>query len=111
VIAAAQASLDDLFAPHNMAIGQRLYSSQLEQALMVPGAVAVQRLQVLEPGRIRRTRFRFFERWLGLRLDLFPTFFFEPELFSGPVDSADPGEGAFFALSGTPSIAQVSANG
>jgi hypothetical protein len=109
-IAAAQAAMSELFAPQNMAIGQRLYSSQIESALMVPGAVAVQGLQVLEPGLLRFVPLDF----LALRLGLLPSELFgplEPELFAGPVAFADPGEGSFFTLAETPSIAQVTASG
>jgi Baseplate J-like protein len=48
--AAAVASLDALFGPQTMAIGQPLYASQVESALLVPGAVALHGLSVTADG-------------------------------------------------------------
>jgi hypothetical protein len=109
VLAAAQAALIALFAPANMAIGQQLYSSQIEAALMVPGATAVQGLQVLESGQARYERARFFDL-PGVREDD-PVIVISDELFAGPIGVADPGEGAYFALAGTPTIAQAVSGG
>jgi hypothetical protein len=76
VVAAATAALDDpesgLFSPANMAIGQPLYASRLEAALLVAGADAVHGLTVTAAGS---------------------------EIFSSePVGWADPGEGSFYVL-------------
>jgi hypothetical protein len=109
VLAASQAALTALFAPANMAIGQQLYSSQIEAALMVPGATAVQGLQVLEPGSIRFER----ESFLVPELRRFGTRVTEIEsgLFAGPVGVADPGEGSYYTLAGAPSISQAVSGG
>ena len=80
---AAKAALTALFSPGRMPIGATLYSSQIEAALQVPGAVAVQGLSVLAGT--------------------------EPA-FAGPVAAAIPGEGAYFTL-GSSSITAVSADG
>jgi len=107
VIAAAQAAIAQLFAPANMSIGQTLYSSQIEAALMVPGAVAVQSLDVLVPGLLRFRPATFlvpgFGRIGGTTLQL--------GLFAGPIASAAPDEGSFYTLAGTPNIQPVAANG
>jgi Baseplate J-like protein len=108
VLAAAQSAVVELFAPINMAIGQLLYSSQIEAALMVPGATAVQGLQVLEPGRIRFERAGFLAPEFLRFLPVVPI---EAQLFTGPVGVADPGEGGYFTLSATPSISQVTSGG
>ena len=76
VVAAATAALADpatgLFSPARMAIGQPLYASQLEAALLVAGAEAVHELTVTAGGS---------------------------EIFSSePVGWADPGEGSFYVL-------------
>jgi hypothetical protein len=86
VVAAAKASLADpavgLFSPANMAIGQELFVSQIEAALLVEGAVAVHALGVSGGGT---------------------------EL-SGVVGSASPGEGAFFVLESS-TITPVASDG
>lgn len=76
VKAAAEAALTNpetgFFSPASMRIGQSLYSSQLEAALLVDGAEAVLGLTVTAAGG---------------------------EIFaSEPVGSANPGEGAFYVL-------------
>jgi hypothetical protein len=75
VLAAAQAAVSDpatgLFSPAAMAIGATLYSSQIESALLVDGALAVHGLQVLAGGA---------------------------PLFAEPVGYASPGEGGFYTL-------------
>ena len=110
VLAAAQAAVAEMFAPANMAIGQQLYSSQLEAALMVPGATAVQGLQVVVPGRIRFQRATTFDvPGVGRRGPVVGPL--ENDLFSGPIAVADPGEGSYYTLSGTPSITQVTSGG
>jgi len=118
VIDAAQVALAQLFAAAGMGIGQTLYSSQIEAALMVPGVVALQGLKVLEPGLFRFQRLRFLFSRFGPIRGLGPiggfgpiAELFEPELFSGPVGSADPGEGGFYTLSGTPNLWPVTTNG
>jgi uncharacterized phage protein gp47/JayE len=73
VIAAASASLDDLFSPPSMRIGRRLYTSQVESALLVAGVVAVHGLTVRAGG----------------------TDIFNDE----PVGWGAPGEGSFYVLS------------
>jgi hypothetical protein len=88
VKAAAEAALANpetgFFSPAKMPIGQPLYSSQLEAALLVEGAEAVLGLAVIEAGR---------------------------EVFaSEPVGSANPGEGAFYMLRAS-TISAVMANG
>ena len=54
VVAAATAALGDpangLFSPSNMVIGQPLYASQVEAALLVAGAAAVHSLTVAAGG-------------------------------------------------------------
>jgi hypothetical protein len=50
VAAAAGAAIADLFGPRTMAIGQPLYASQIEAALLVPGAEAVHGLSVTAGG-------------------------------------------------------------
>ncbi len=91
VQAAATASLADpdsgLFAPSRMAIGQWLYSSQIEAALLVDGAVAVHGLTVTAGAT-----------------DVFST---------TPIGWADPGEGCFYTLAATNPITIVTtvANG
>ena len=76
VIAAATAALADpasgLFSPAHMAIGQPLYASQIEAALLVAGADAVHGLTVTAGG--------------------------SEILSSEPVGWADPGEGSFYVL-------------
>jgi hypothetical protein len=76
VVAAATAALadptDGLFAAANMPIGQALYSSQIEAALLVDGAEAVYGLTVTSDG-----------------IDLFST---------EPVGGAEAGEGSYFVL-------------
>jgi hypothetical protein len=76
VVAAATAALadptDGLFAAANMPIGQALYSSQIEAALLVDGAEAVYGLTVTADG-----------------IDLFST---------EPVGGAEAGEGSYFVL-------------
>ena len=56
VVAAATASICDsaggLFSPGRMGIGQRLYRSAVDAALMVPGVAAVHHLAVTEAGRV-----------------------------------------------------------
>jgi uncharacterized phage protein gp47/JayE len=81
--AAAQGTLTELFSPGNMPIGATLYSSQIEAALQVPGAVAVHGLSVLAG---------------------------TAPAFSGPVAATIPGEGAYFTL-GSISITAVSGDG
>jgi hypothetical protein len=46
VVAAAQAAVSGLFSPSRMGIGQRLYRSAVDTALMVPGVTAVHQLEV-----------------------------------------------------------------
>lgn len=48
---AAQEALASLFSPGSMGIGQRLYRSALDAALMVPGVIAVHHLRVTGAGR------------------------------------------------------------
>ncbi len=48
---AALAGPGGLFSPRRMAIGQRLYRSEVEAALMVAGVTAVLGLHVRWPGR------------------------------------------------------------
>jgi predicted phage baseplate assembly protein len=52
VLAAAQAAVGGLFSPSGMGIGQRLYRSAIDAALMVPGVTAVRRLEVTGPGQV-----------------------------------------------------------
>jgi hypothetical protein len=85
VVAAATAALSDpetgLFGPANMAIGQPLYASELEAALLVAGAQAVHGLTVTAGGS---------------------------EIFSSePVGWADPGEGSFYVLASSTITPQV----
>jgi predicted phage baseplate assembly protein len=85
VIEAATAALSDpetgLFSAARMGIGRTLYSSELEAALLVPGADAVHALSVTAAGA-----------------DVFT---------SEPVGWANPGEGAFFVLASTTITPQV----
>ena len=78
VVAAATAALADpetgLFAPARMEIGEPLYSSEVEAALLVPGGAAVHGLSLTSGG-----------------VDIFT---------NEPVGWADPGEGGFFVLAG-----------
>jgi len=88
VVAAATAAIcdpaDGLFSPARMAIGQRLYRSAIDAALMVPGVVAVHHLAVDGLGPV----------------------------LAAPGDFLDPGADSFFALApGLVSIAGVSAGG
>ena len=106
VVAAAQAAIAELFAATSMGIGNTLYASQIEAALMVPGAVALQGLSVLEPGLLRFARQSFLLARFGLIREPF-----DPRLFDGPIGSADAGEGGFYTLAGTPDIWPVVANG
>jgi len=48
---AAQEALASLFSAGSMGIGQRLYRSALDAALMVPGVIAVHHLRVTGAGR------------------------------------------------------------
>jgi Baseplate J-like protein len=87
VVAAAASAISDpsdgLFSPARMGIGQRLYRSAIDAALMVPGVAAVRRLAVTRPGPI-----------------------LAPEDF----EFSDPGKGSFFDLPpGNVSIVGVSA--
>lgn len=81
VAAAAKVALDDLFAPGTMSIGRRLYTSQVEAALLVAGVVSVHGLSVAADGR--------------------------DVLGAGSVGWADPGEGSFYALAGSALTTQV----
>ena len=96
VVAAATAALSDpaqgVFSPAGMGIGQRLYRSAIDAALMVPGVTAVRNLTVTRTG---------------------------PPLAPGeqssagqaPADFFDPGQGSFFDLpAGNVSITGVSAS-
>jgi hypothetical protein len=87
VLAAAQAAIGDpatgLFSPARMAIGATLYSSQIESALLVDGALAVHGLSVLAGGT---------------------------PLFGEPVGYASPGEGSFYTVTST-KITQDTSNG
>ena len=87
VRAAAQSAVGDpatgLFSPANMPIGATLYSSQIESALLVDGAVAVHGLSVLAGGA---------------------------PLFAEPVGYASPGEGGFYTLTSV-TITQDTSNG
>jgi len=88
VVSAATAAICDpaagLFSPARMAIGQRLYRSAIDAALMVPGVVAVHDLAV---GGVNA-------------------------VLAAPGDFIDPGPDSFFALAPGPvSIAGVSAGG
>jgi hypothetical protein len=99
VVAAATAAVSDTadgpFSPARMHIGQRLYRSAIDAALMVPGVVAVHDLTVIRPFPV------FGGRFLGL-------FRFEQALG----EYFDPGEGAFFDLPpGNVAIVGVSASG
>jgi len=88
VVAAATAALSDpdtgLFSPKLMGIGEQLYSSQLEAALLVPGVEAVHGLTVTAAGS---------------------------EIFSSePIGWSDPGECSFFTLDTstlTPAVASA----
>ncbi len=99
VVAAATAAISDtadgLFSPAHMGIGQRLYRSAIDAALMVPGVVAVRGLTVIRTFPVPGDRFPGL-----LRLELPLGEFF------------DPGEGAFFDLPpGNVAIVGVNANG
>jgi len=87
VVAAATAALTDpdtgLFAPSQLEIGELLYSSEVEAALLVAGAEAVHGLSVTANG-----------------VDVFT---------SEPVGWADPGEGGFFVLAENAIAAVVAA--
>ena len=91
VLAAASAALADsaagLFSAPRMGIGQTLYSSQVEAALLVDGAVAVHSLTVTAGSA-----------------DVFAS-------ATAAVASADPGQGAFYTLAGAPQFAFEVANG
>jgi hypothetical protein len=50
--AAARAAVSGLFSPGSMSIGQRLYRSAVDAALMVPGVTAVHRLEVTAAGQV-----------------------------------------------------------
>jgi hypothetical protein len=80
---AAQAAIEALFRPSSMAIGAALYSSEIDDALLVPGAVAVHGLVVTVDGFA---------------------------LFPQAVAVALPGEGAYFTLASV-HISTVSADG
>ena len=98
VVAAAQAAISrapgGLFSPAAMGIGQRLYRSAVDAALMVPGVVAVHDLMVIRNFPLgQATR-------IGLPLEEVLGEFF------------DPGQGAFFDLPpGNVTIVGVSAGG
>jgi len=80
--AAISDSADGMFSPAGMGIGQRLYRSAIDAALMVPGVVAVRNLTVTQPD--------------GTVLGEF----------------SDPGEGSFFDLPpGNVSIVGVNTGG
>lgn len=88
-VAAATVALADpasgLFSAPNMPIGQPLYTSQIEAALLVHSVSAVRSLTVLAPDGT----------------DIFAT-------AAQPVSSASPGEGGFYTLAGPPELsAQV----
>ena len=91
VLAAASAALADsaagLFSAPRMGIGQTLYSSQVEAALLVDGAVAVHSLTVTAGSA-----------------DVFAS-------ATAAVASSDPGQGAFYTLAGAPQLAFEVANG
>ncbi len=99
VVAAATAAISDsadgLFSPARMGIGQRLYRSAVDAALMVPGVVAVHDLTVTRRGRA------------------FPRVFLDMFRFDQVLgEFFDPGEGSFFDLPpGHVSIVGVSAGG
>ncbi len=73
VVAAAAAAVSDsargLFSPGQMAIGQRLYRSAVDAALMVPGVVAVHELTVTRAGQALD---EFFDPGEGAFFDLPP---------------------------------------
>ncbi|HTW97314.1 MAG TPA: baseplate J/gp47 family protein, partial [Acidimicrobiales bacterium] len=96
VAAAASTALLDpatgLFSPSQMGVGQRLYRSAIDAALMQPGVVAVHGLEVSWVVR------------LGGLFDL--------ELVRVLDEAADPGEGAYFDLAASAtSLQAVSAGG
>lgn len=98
VTAALSDPVSGLFSPARMRIGQRLYRSAVDAALMQPGVTAVRDLTVARrvPLLLRRP---------GGPIGLRPR---EPVLD----EFLDPGEGAFFELPpGSVSIAVVSAGG
>ena len=92
VLAAATAALSDplagLFSPANMGIGQLLYESLIEAALLVDGATAVHSLSVTT----------------SAGQDIFGA---QP----GIVGWADPGQGAVYVLSGSPQLIWAVADG
>jgi Baseplate J-like protein len=51
VLDAAQAAVGGLFGPSGMGLGQRLYRTAIDAALLVPGVTAVRRLEVTGPGQ------------------------------------------------------------
>jgi hypothetical protein len=98
VVSAATAALCDpsggLFSPARMGIGQRLYRSAIDAALMVPGVVAVHDLTVY---------------WFPGQAGQSSTALSRPLVLD---EFSDPGVGWFFDLpSGNVSIAGVSAGG
>jgi hypothetical protein len=112
--AAVSGSAGGLFSPAQMGIGQRLYRSAVEAALMVPGVVAVHDLTVTRP------------LLLPVFRPLPPVFrplVFRPPLFGPPVPEPplfvplvldevfDPGEGSFFLPPDQVAITGVSASG
>jgi hypothetical protein len=104
VVAAATAAISGtaggLFSPAVMGIGQRLYRSAIDAALMVPGVVAVRGLIVLRAFPVFEGGF-FGGRFLDeLRLEQALGEFFDPD------------EGGFFDLPpGNVTIVGVSASG
>jgi hypothetical protein len=95
VVAAATAALNDpdsgLFSPRRMGIGRPLYSSEVEDALLVPGVEAVHGL------RVRAELHLFF--FHGLLFDIF---------LQKPVAWANPGEGSYYVLASSDVSAVVS---
>ena len=108
VVAAATAAICDpaagLFSPARMSIGQRLYRSAIDAALMVPGVVAVHQLAVgrLRPILTAPDVVAVHQLAIG-RLG---------PILTAPGDFLDPGAASFFALApGRVSITGVSAGG
>lgn len=104
VVAAATAAICDpmvgLFSPASMGVGQRLYRSAVDAALMVPGVVAVRNLVVTQPA-IRSSYLR--TPYLRIYLPVY-----RPVLN----DVFDSGEGSFFRLlSENVTIAGVNSGG
>ncbi len=99
VVAAAQAALAGLLRPDRMAIGEVLFASRIEAALMVSGVTAVHNLSVTVPETIRFPRLGFLARRLGI-VDREPAV----DLFGGAAGSADPGEGGVYTLAETPDL-------